>query len=215
LICSNIDHIRADHARSPFNCPILHYDESNKLLTLNECNKAAFINKDISDAFAEPIPVSKLPILYIPFGPTDYNENLAYVAKNIFLTLLAYSQTRQKHERMPPILELVKKQYPLLDMMGGEELGEMGRLIENMMHRLFPDENKNSRYNLAKYSSFKKGKFYLKNMTLPKFLEAMEAALLDLERRKLTRQSTLAEFVQDSFQMPDIEIDYDKFFGNF
>ncbi len=215
LLCSKIDHIRADHAQSPINCPILHYDESNKLLTYDGCNNVAFMNEDIREAFAEPIPVPKLPILYIPFGPTDYNENFAYAAKNILLTLLAYSQTRQKHERMPPMLDLVKRQYPLLDMMGREELGEMERLIENILKKLFPDDNGNSRYNLARYTSIKKGKFYVKNMTLPKFLEVMEAALLDLEKRKLTRQSTFAEFSQGSFQMLDVEIDYDRFFGDF
>lgn len=215
LLCSNIDRIRAEHVQSPINCPILHYDASNKLLVYDDCNKAAFMNEEIREAFSEPIPVPKLPILYIPFGPTDYNGNFAYVAKNIFLTLLAYSQTRQKYERMPPILDLVKRQYPLLNMMGREELGEMGRLIENMLKRLFPDADEVSRYNLAKYISIKKGKLYVKNMTLPKFLEVMEAALLDLEKRKLTRQSTLAEFSQSSLQMVDIDIDFDKFFGKF
>lgn len=214
ILCSDIEKIKQNHNQIAIPFPVLFYDKKNKNLRYDNFNEIAFKNGQISAVFSSPLPVPRLPILFIPFGPTEFNENTPYIVKNILMLVFEASQNLKKFERMPTIEELLIIRFPMLRMMGKEEFDQIVTITNTVLMRLFPDDSSASKYSLQKYISHKKGKVYLRKMTLRKFCDRVESALIDFDNnRRLTKQVTFAYNFSQQDVLPIPEINFEKFFG--
>ncbi len=218
VLCSDIVKIMDSHGREPIPFPILHYDEAGKQLILNRFNSVEFRNKEITAIFNSPLLIPRLPLIFIPFGPNDYNENWPYLAKNLLLILMKYSLKLEKNQRLPSIDVILRKEFPILNLMSDVEFHELLTIIEKILRKIFPDEI-DTNYNVSKYISFQKGKILIKRTTLRKFFENYESALNEIKKqRKLTKQKTLSEFLpkeeSDKVISEDFDADLDKLLGN-
>jgi hypothetical protein len=214
LLCSDIDKVKQNHNQTAIPFPVIFYDKKNKNLRYENFNTIDFKNNQISSAFSSPLPVPRIPILFIPFGPTEFNENMPFIVKNLLMLVFEASQNLKKFERMPTIEELLLIRFPMLRMMGKEEFDQLVKITNTVLQKLFPDDSITSKYSLQKYISHKKGKLYLRKMTLRKFLERLESALIDYENnRRQTKQVTFAYNFSQQDVLPIPEINFEKFFG--
>lgn len=214
LLCSDIDKIKQNHNQTAIPFPVIFYDKKNKNLRYDNFNTVDFKNSQISSAFSSPLPVPRLPILFIPFGPTEFNENMPYIVKNLLMLVFEASQNLKKFERVPTIDALLLIRFPMLRMMGKEEFDQLVKITNTVLQKLFPDDSIESKYSLQKYITHKKGKLYLRKMTLKKFLERLESALIDYENNRLqTKQVTLSYNFSQQDVLPIPEINFEKFFG--
>lgn len=215
ILCSDIEKIKRDHAQSAIPFPVIYYNKSTKTLQHEKFNTINFSNNQMNTVFSTPLNIPRVPILFIPFGPTEFNENIPYIVKNIILLIFEANQNLKKYEKMPSIEELLLARFPMLQMMGKEEFDQIVTIINKVLRKLFQDESSTSKYNLNKYISYnKKGMLYLRRMTIRKFLERLEAALIDYENnRRQTKQVTLEFKFSQGDVLPDPEIDFEKFFS--
>lgn len=214
ILCSNIEKIKQNHKQTAIPFPVIFYDKKNKDLRYDNFNEISFKNGQVSAVFSSPLPVPRLPILFIPFGPTEFNENTPYIVKNILMLVFEASQNLKKFERMPTIEELLLIRFPMLRMMGRDEFDQIVTITNTVLQRLFPDESIASKYSLQKYISHKKGKVYLRKMTLKKFCDRLESALIDYDNnRRQSKQVTFSYNFSQQDVLPLPEINFEKFFG--
>jgi len=214
LLCTDIEKIKQNHNQTAIPFPVIFYDKKNKNLRYDDFNAITFRNNRISEIFSSPLYVPRVPILFIPFGPTEFNENMPYIVKNILMLVFEASQNLKKFDRVPSIEELLLIRFPMLNTMGKEEFDQIVTITNTVLERLFPDDSIASKYNLQRYVIHKKGKVYLRKMTLRKFLERLESALIDFEyNRRQTKQVTLSFNFSQQDVLPIPEINFEKFFG--
>lgn len=214
ILCTDIDKIKGNHSQTAIPFPVIFYDKKNKNLQWDHFNAVDFRDRQVSFAFSSSLSIPKLPILFIPFGPTEFNENIPYIIKNVLLLVFEASQNLKKYERMPTIEELLLIRFPMLRMMGKEEFNQIVTITNTVLQRIFPDESTTSKYNLQKYISDKKGKLYLRKMTIRKFLDRLESVLIDYDNnRKQTQQVTFNYNFEQRDVLPIPEINFEKLLG--
>lgn len=213
ILCSDIEKIKSDHTREPIVFPVLYYSEKEKRVTLDSFNSSSFSNTSLTSCFSSPINVPRIPNIYVPFGPSDFNNSnsRAYILKNIFLMVVEHSFSLKKYERMPSLDVLIQQKFPVLSSMGKEEFNQLVQLVDNTLSKYFPDDDKKSRFNIRKYYSIKKGKTYIKKITLRKFIERLESELNDFEQG--VKQKKLSDYLSAETSMV-CSINLDEIFSN-
>ena len=170
ILCTNLQKISEDHARNPLPFPVIHYNETGRLLTATDLTGTTFANPDITSAFGTPVAVPRLPLVYIPFSSYDYPNNAAYFIQKMMIMILSRSGRLERYERLPPLDEIVIQEYPLFTRLGKGEFHELLITMERILTRLFPDDSTDSMYNINRYREVRKGKIFFRRRSLKKFL---------------------------------------------
>ena len=191
ILGTELNKLREDHERNSIGFPILYYDQEAKQVRRENFNSTNFKNSEFDAIFSNPINVPKLPIIFLPFGASDFESSFGYVLQNILLLIIENNLSQKKYGRMPSLEQMIIERFPILKMMGDQEFQELVKVIEKSLKKVFPDTNSTG-YNPRKYLSIKKGKVYVKRTTLKKFLDKINSELSDLETR--TRQTTLESY---------------------
>ena len=214
ILCTNFQKIAEDHARNPLPFPVLHYDEARRNLTATNLTGATFHNPDITSAFASPIGIPRLPLIYIPFSSYDYPNNAAYFIQKMMIMILSRSGKLERYERLPPLNEIIIQEHPLFTMLGKGEFHDLLVTMERILNRLFPDDSTESSFNINRYREIRNNKIFLRRRSLKKFLEILQSAAIDYQNHcRGTRQATLFQFdAATSPAQPDIYAQIDTFF---